>query len=60
MPPSEQEIFDNLVMETKEEVEKNNLFCHLETVTGVFEIPSIIFSLYYCTSSAIVGCGMSY
>ena len=37
-----QEIFQNLVDETKEEVEKHNLFCHLETVTGVFEIPSII------------------
>ena len=32
-----QEIFENLVNETKEEVEKHNLFCHLETVTGVFE-----------------------
>ncbi len=52
-----QEIFDNLVMETKEEVEKNNLFCHLETVTGVFEIPSIItFCKYKFDGYIALGC----
>ena len=37
-----QEIYDNLVEEATLLVEEKNLLCHLETVTGVFEIPSII------------------
>ena len=52
-----QEIFQNLVDETKEEVEKHNLFCHLETVTGVSEIPSIItFCKYKFDGYIALGC----
>ena len=52
-----QEIFQNLVDETREEVEKHNLFCHLETVTGVFEIPSIItFCKYKFDGYIALGC----
>ena len=52
-----QEIFDNLVLETKEEVEKNDFICHLETVTGVFEIPSIItFCKYKFDGYIALGC----
>ena len=52
-----QEIFENLVSETKEEVEKHNIFCHLETVTGVFEIPSIItFCKYKFDGYIALGC----
>ena len=52
-----QDIFDNLVTETKEEVEKNEFFCNLETVTGVFEIPSIIsFCKYKFDGYIALGC----
>ena len=52
-----QEIFDNLVSETKEEVENNNLLCQIETVTGVFEIPSIItFCKYKFDGYIALGC----
>ena len=52
-----QDIFDNLVLETKEEVERNNLNCDLETVTGVFEIPSIInFSKHKFDGYIALGC----
>ena len=37
-----QNIYDNLVEEAKLVVEEKKFLCHLETVTGVFEIPSII------------------
>ena len=36
------EISDNLLKETMKELENNNLLFTIETVTGVFEIPSII------------------
>ena len=36
------EISDNLLKETMKELEDNNLLFTIETVTGVFEIPSII------------------
>ena len=52
-----QEIFDNLVSETIEEVENNNLLCQVETVTGVFEIPSIItFCKYKFDGYIALGC----
>ncbi len=52
-----QEIYDNLVSETKEEIENNNLLCQIETVTGVFEIPSIItFCKYKFDGYIALGC----
>ncbi len=52
-----QDIFDNLVSEAKEEVEKQSFFSHLETVTGVFEIPSIItFCKYKFDGYIALGC----
>ena len=36
------EISNNLLKETSTEIENNNLNYNVETVTGVFEIPSII------------------
>mgnify|MGYP001245108119 CR=1 FL=1 len=37
-----QEIYDNLINETISEITYHNIHYTLETVTGVFEIPSII------------------
>ena len=52
-----QDIFDNLVYEAKEEIEKYGFFSHLETVTGVFEIPSIItFCKYKFDGYIALGC----
>ena len=52
-----QEIFDNLVSESTDEVENNNLLCQIETVTGVFEIPSIItFCKYKFDGYIALGC----
>ena len=52
-----QEIFDNLVAEAQEEIEKNNILSSLETVTGVFEIPSIItFCKYKFDGYIALGC----
>ena len=36
------EIYDNLIQESIEELAYNNISYNVETVTGVFEIPSII------------------
>ena len=36
------EIYDNLLKEASNEILVNNFLCEVETVTGVFEIPSII------------------
>lgn len=52
-----QEIFDILLSETKEEIENHNLLCQTETVTGVFEIPSIItFCKYKFDGYIALGC----
>ena len=37
-----QKIYDNLLKEASNEILVNNFLCEVETVTGVFEIPSII------------------
>ena len=37
-----QQIYDNLLKETVNEISSNNFTSTVETVTGVFEIPSII------------------
>ena len=52
-----QEISDNLILETKKVIEENNTLYQIETVTGVFEIPSIIsFSKYKFDGYIALGC----
>ena len=52
-----QDIYDNLVDEARSIVKENGFECNLETVTGVFEIPSIItFCKYKFDGYIALGC----
>ena len=51
------EIYENLVEEAKIIIEQEGFLYHLETVTGVFEIPSIItFSKHKFDGYVALGC----
>ena len=52
-----QDISDNLIEETKKVIEENNILYQIETVTGVFEIPSIVsFSKHKFDGYIALGC----
>ena len=52
-----QDISDNLIEETKKVIEENNISYQIETVTGVFEIPSIVsFSKHKFDGYIALGC----
>ena len=52
-----QDICNNLVEESKAVIYENNFSSHLETVTGVFEVPSIItFCKYKFDGYVALGC----
>ena len=52
-----QDISDNLIEETKKVIEENNILYQIETVTGVFEIPSIVsFSKHNFDGYIALGC----
>ena len=51
------EISDNLILESKKVIDENNILHQIETVTGVFEIPSIIaFSKHRFDGYVALGC----
>ena len=52
-----QDIYDNLVEEAIDIIKKNNILYQIETVTGVFEIPSIVtFSKHKFDGYITLGC----